>query len=164
MSFSIHRVADISADGIYTLTGNFADYPVSLEDLDNSGWRALAQTLAAYTARDELQPLLIQETERDGRSHFPALTTGLYLVIGEPYTAENTVYISEPMLISLPGLTGEGSWDYDAEAVCKFNREERRPGTRYLRVRRSGRTKATKRNARRKSLFSFWKMGRLWIP
>ena len=60
VNFSIYRVANTSENGAFTLTGDFADYSVNLEDLDSSGWRALAQTLAVYTARDELKPLRTQ--------------------------------------------------------------------------------------------------------
>ena len=123
VNFSIHRIADVSEAGTYTLAGDFAKYPVSLEDLDSAGWRALSQTLAAYAVRDELPPLQAKKTGQDGNCHFSGLTVGLYLVLGEPYTAENTVYTPEPMLVSLPGRTEKG-WDYDVEAVCKFNREE----------------------------------------
>ncbi len=123
VSFSMYHAADVSETGVYTLAGDFAKYPVSLEDLDSAGWRALAQTLAAYTARDELPPLQTKTTGQDGECRFSGLTAGLYLVIGERYTSENAVYTPEPMLVSLPGRTEEG-WDYDAEAVCKFDRED----------------------------------------
>ena len=123
VSFSIHRAADVSEFGVYTLTGDFAKYPVSLEDLDSTGWRALAQTLAAYTARDELPPFQMKATGQDGECCFSGLTAGLYLVIGERYTAENAVYTPEPMLISLPSLTVKDEWLYDAEVSCKFDSE-----------------------------------------
>ena len=123
VSFSIHRAADVSEFGVYTLTGDFAKYPVSLEDLDSTGWRALAQTLAAYTARDELPPFQTKATGQDGECCFSGLTAGLYLVIGERYTAENAVYTPEPMLISLPSLTEKDEWLYDAEVSCKFDSE-----------------------------------------
>ena len=123
VSFSMYHAADVSETGVYTLTGDFAKYPVSLEDLDSAGWRALAQTLAAYAARDELPPLQMKTTGQDGECHFSGLTAGLYLVIGERYTAENAVYTPEPMLVSLPGQT-EDDWNYDAEAICKFDRED----------------------------------------
>lgn len=123
VSFSIHRAADVSEFGVYTLTGDFAKYPVSLEDLDSTGWRALAQTLAAYTARDELPPFQTKATGQDGECCFSGLTAGLYLVIGERYTAENAVYTPEPMLISLPSLTVKDEWLYDAEVSCKFDSE-----------------------------------------
>ena len=54
VTFRLYRVADLSETGKYTLSGAFADYPVTLEGLTASGWRALAQTLAAYVARDGL--------------------------------------------------------------------------------------------------------------
>ena len=54
VDFSLYRVADVSESGEYALTGDFRRYNVSLDGLDSSGWRALAQTLDAYAARDGL--------------------------------------------------------------------------------------------------------------
>lgn len=44
VEFSIYQVAGATASGTYSLIGDFQQYPVSLEDLDSSGLRALAQT------------------------------------------------------------------------------------------------------------------------
>lgn len=123
VKFDIYRVADISNTGDYTLTGDFQGYPVSLEDLDSSGWRALAQTLASYAVRDGLNPLQAQKTGQDGRSHFPGLTVGLYLVTGDSYKEEGTAYTPEPMLVSLPILAEDDEWLYDVEVSCKFDSE-----------------------------------------
>ena len=57
-SFPSTPVASLTEEGGDALTGDFAQYPVSLEDLDSSGLRSLAQTLDAYVARDTLTPLL----------------------------------------------------------------------------------------------------------
>ena len=108
----------------YALTDDFAQYPVSLEDLDSSGLRSLAQTLDAYVARDTLTPLLSQETGEDGRVSFDGLSPGLYLVLGESYTQDNTVYTPSPMLFYLPGQGEDGSWEYEVTASCKFDQEE----------------------------------------
>lgn len=124
VSFSIYRVADISEAGEYSLTDAFAGYAVSFAELDSSGWRALAQTLDAYAARDGLSPLLTQETGQDGWVRFTGLTPGLYLVSGSQYMADSTLYTPEPMLVSLPGLGKNGSWSYDTEASCKFDCRE----------------------------------------
>ena len=48
--FSLYRVADVSATARFTLTGDFQAYPVSLDQPDSAGWRALAETLAAVKA------------------------------------------------------------------------------------------------------------------
>ena len=124
VSFSIYRVADISEDGTYTLTGDFAQYPVRLEDLDSSGWRALAQTLDAYAARDKITPLMTRRTGSDGSFRITGLSTGLYLISGGQYMDEDTVYTPEPMLVSIPGLAADGTWTYDIDVSCKFERED----------------------------------------
>ena len=124
VAFSIYRVADISADGTYTLTGDFAQYPVRMEDLDSSGWRALAQTLDAYIARDGIVPLITQKTEQNGRFQLTRLSTGLYLIIGEQYVNGNSIYTPEPMLVSIPRLATDGTWAYDVDVSCKFERED----------------------------------------
>lgn len=110
VEFSLYRVASLTEEE-YALTDDFAQYPVSLEDLDSSGLRSLAQTLDAYVARDTLTPLLSQETGEDGMVSFDGLSPGLYLVLGESYTQDNTVYTPSPMLFYLParGRTAAGS-------------------------------------------------------
>lgn len=122
--FSVYAVAEVSPTGEYTLTGQFADYPVLLEDLDNSGWRALAQTLAAYAARDQLTPLAADETGADGRVSFSGLSTGLYLITGQQYRQGAACYTPEPTIVALPGLTDGEEWSYQAEISCKFDYEE----------------------------------------
>lgn len=92
VAFSIYRVADISEDGTYTLTGDFAQYPVRMENLDSSGWRALAQTLDAYAARDEIASLMTRQTGPDGSFQITGLSTGLYLISGGQYIDEDIVY------------------------------------------------------------------------
>ena len=55
--FSLYRVADVSAYGEFTLTGDFKDDPVRLDDRSSDGWRALAETLRAFVLRDSRKPL-----------------------------------------------------------------------------------------------------------
>ena len=127
VEFSIYRVASVSASGIYTLTGDFADYPVTVNNLTSSGWRALAQTLEAYVSRDGLRPLDTEETDRSGWAEFRQLRTGLYLVSGEQYADGDTVYTPEPMLVSLPGQDEDGEWEYHVEAICKYDEDSEPP-------------------------------------
>lgn len=124
VDFSLYRVADVSESGEYALTGDFRRYNVSLDGLDSSGWRALAQTLDAYAARDGLDPLKERETGSGGRAYFTGLRPGLYLVSGERYTSGRTVYTPEAMLVSVPGEADGGGWDYSVEVTCKYDRDE----------------------------------------
>ena len=140
VSFSLYRVAEVSETVRFTLTEEFSDYRVSLEDLDSGDWRDLAETLAAYAARDRLSPLKTGETNREGRLVFSNLKTGLYLVVGERSRDGRYTYEPEPFLICLPNLSPSGLWQYNAEAAPKYEKD-RRPShgdddTRDLRVRK----------------------------
>ena len=126
-TFRIYRVAEVSAYGEYTLTGDFKDYPVALEQPDQAGWRALASTLEGYVARDGLQPLAEGKTDENGRLTFSGLEPGLYLVTGEKHTTGGVTYTPEPFLVSLPGLDGKDNWVYDVTADPKYG-QEKEPG------------------------------------
>ena len=123
VEFYLYYVADVSEAGIYTLTGDFQRYSVSLEDLDSSDWRALAQTLSAYAVRDGLKPIKTRKTGADGQAGFSGLATGLYLVTGDLYKRGGTTYTPEPMLVSLPILTEKDECLYDVKISCKFDSE-----------------------------------------
>ena len=83
VEFSLYPVASLTEEE-YALTDDFAQYPVSLEDLDSSGLRSLAQTLDAYVARDTLTPLLSQETGEDGMVSLTAFPRGCTWFWGSP--------------------------------------------------------------------------------
>ena len=121
VEFRLYRVAEVSAGAKFTLTGDFADYPVRVNGLDSSGWRALAQTLEGYAARDDLDPLRAEETGRDGKAVFGHLDTGLYLVTGGRYRQGRHTCTPEPFLIALPTLDGSDAWVYDVTASCKYD-------------------------------------------
>ena len=120
-AFRLYRAAEVSPYGEYTLTGDFKDYPVSLDQPD---WRALASTLEGYVARDELQPMAQGETDENGRLTFSGLEPGLYLITGERHTAGGVTYTPEPFLVSLPGLDGADNWVYEVTANPKYEEEQ----------------------------------------
>ena len=128
VEFQLYRVAEVSAGARFTLAGDFTDYPVKINGLDSSGWRALAQTLEGYAARDDLSPLQTAETGRDGRAVFDRLETGLYLVTGDRYRQGRYTYTPEPFLIALPTLDDADAWIYDAVVSCKYDSDYNPPG------------------------------------
>lgn len=128
VEFRLYRIADVSDTARYTLTGAFEDYQVSLEGLDSSGWRALAETLSGYIARDGIVPDMTVTTDQAGNADFGSLETGLYLVEGESYAAGGYTYLPESGLVSLPGLDEEtDKWGYDVSAVCKYEEVQDQP-------------------------------------
>ena len=128
--FRIYRVADVSDTVRYTLTETFEKYQISLEGLDSSGWRAAAETLSAYIARDSIAPEMTEITDQTGYAEFGSLNTGLYLVEGNPYKANGYTYWPESCLVSLPALDEEeDEWVYNVNAVCKYEKVPESQGT-----------------------------------
>lgn len=102
-------MADVSAYGEFTLTGDFKDDPVRLDNRNSDGWRALAETLRAFVLRDSRKPLDTGVTGSTGLLTFPnrqkTLRPGLYLLLGESFVSGGYSYTVEPSLISCPALT-----------------------------------------------------------
>jgi len=124
VAFRLYRVADISASGKFTLSGDFKEYAVSLADLDSTGWKNLADTLDGYIKRDQLPPVDTQITDSNGRLTFAGKTPGLYLVAWDRHTADGYTYTPQPFLISLPGLDANNGWTYSVNATPKYDQEE----------------------------------------
>ena len=128
VEFSIYRVADVDAYAYseFTLTDGFASSNVSVNNLDSSGWRAAAGTLAGYVQLNGIKALDSGSTNDDGLLTFPTdksivMKPGLYLVIGQKHTQNSTIYTAEPFLVSLPALNEiENNWDYIGTASPKF--------------------------------------------
>ena len=128
VEFQLYRVADVSDSARFVLSGDFASYPVSLDNLDSSGWRALAQTLDAYASRDGLVPMRSGRTDAAGKILFDHLPTGMYLITGDNYVSGRYTYIPEAFMVSLPSLNQEtDEWVYQASAVCKYSRDDDPP-------------------------------------
>lgn len=128
MPFSLYRVADISADGKYSLCGDFTRYSnqVKLSALNNGHIAALGETLTGLAQRDELSPLCKGKTNGNGMLAFPkegvSMKPGLYLAVGELTKLNGYCYITEPLLIMLPHPVEEEALDYDVIASPKLDR------------------------------------------
>jgi len=116
----IYRVATVSIDCRFTLTGEFANYSVSLNDNDADSWRTLATTLDGYVTTDAIPAFKTAETGANGAAVFEDLPTGLYLVTGERWYASSTQYYTPtPFLVSLPNLDENDEWVYDVQLSSK---------------------------------------------
>ncbi len=131
--FSIYRVADVDAYAYsqFTLTEEFSGSNVSVNNLDNSGWRDAADTLAGYVQLNGIIPLDSGSTDPEGRLTFPTeksvgekMKPGLYLVIGERHEQNGYRYTAEPFLISLPAIDAvKNEWNYHVEVSPKSDSE-----------------------------------------
>lgn len=127
--FRLYKVADMSEKAAFSLSGEFAGYQVSLDDLDSDGWRAAAQTLAAYAERDSRAVQAEGTTDADGKLQFSDLTMGLYLVTGDSLEKENVRYEPVATLISLPNLNADDTWNYTPVLSMKYEKQEQKQET-----------------------------------
>ena len=129
--FELYRVADVDAYAYskFTLTGQFSASGVSVNNLDSSGWRNAANSLAGYAYANNIAPLDSGSTDEDGMLTFPTsasvdMRAGLYLVVGDAHRQGGIDYVMEPMLVSMPMLNeAKNSWDYQGTISPKYEKE-----------------------------------------
>lgn len=123
VEFKLYKVADVSASGTFTLTGDFKDCNVSLEVESADGWRKLTGTLESFVLFYKLEALDTGKTNSDGALTFPTgdktLLPGLYLAVGGQYQSGRYTYLAEPSLAALPN-----SDSYDVEISPKNTRRD----------------------------------------
>lgn len=134
MQFELYYVADVIGYNQYQLAGDFTDYPVKLNDLDASDWRALTRTLVYYTQADGITPIDKNITDATGVVMFPSeaktLSPGLYLVKAKPCVVGQDIYYAESFMICLPGTDlASGDWNYDVTVQAKCSKESPSYGT-----------------------------------
>ena len=117
-----YRVADVAADGTYTLAGSFAGYPVNIYGItDQAEWKEVANTLASYAAADELEPDLKARTDGTGTAAFGELKTGMYLVCAVDVADGDTMYQFENFMVCLPQPEEDGGFTYEVSAAPKYS-------------------------------------------
>ncbi len=126
--FDLYRVADMTENLEFTLSGKFADCPVSLENLDTEGWKTAAQTLAVYAekgkAEGTIHPVESGTTDENGLLEWKNLETGLYLVLGSKTEDETYTYEPTPLLTALPGWENE-TWNHQLTLNPKFDKTKK---------------------------------------
>ncbi len=115
-----YRIAELQSDYSFVLTGDFADYPVSIYGISSQAeWRKITETLAAYIVADAIAPTATLTTDDAGTVKFTDLMPGIYLTAGvrnEQEDGEVTVF--ETFLTVIPLIKEEG-YLYDVEAYPK---------------------------------------------
>lgn len=94
----------------FVLGGDFADYPVKLDDLSAEAITEAAETLENYAVIDKINPIAEGETDAEGKIKFENLQSGIYLVSGKELKVGNTIYIPSAILIEVR----DGNVDLDA--------------------------------------------------
>ena len=116
--FRIYLIATETANG-YALTGDFTNYSVSLDNLNSDALNGLATALAAYVARDSVNPTAQGKTNSQGDISFSDLEEGLYLIIGDPVTEGSIIYTPQSFIVAIPYVDANGKKVYDVVSEPK---------------------------------------------
>jgi LPXTG-motif cell wall-anchored protein len=117
--FQLYLVATVTQSGHIRFAPEFADFGVALvaeEESEDDNLSDTAVTLENYVvamaAEDEpIEPVASVETDENGMAQFPDLPEGLYLLVGQPVTIDETVYTPLAMLITLYDETTDNQSD-----------------------------------------------------
>lgn len=127
MPFRLYRVADVTENVEFTLTDDFKDSGLSVEQMDTDTWQNVADTLADYIDKNpSIQPFDSGKTDASGELHFPTgqtvMKAGLYLVMGDQLQSGETVYTPAHSLVCLPDLNTAGEWIEDRVVYPKLDK------------------------------------------
>ena len=112
--FRLYRVALITDSGVVPVE-EYKRYHVDLNS-ENA-----AQTLAAYIQRDGIPALRSDKTDSSGSVSFENLEKGVYLVVGESTTVDDTIYTVMPSLITLP-YPHDGTQEWYVRGKVKYEK------------------------------------------
>lgn len=124
---SLYRLADWSAKGGYTPTGDFAShtkYPVdwNILNADQQILRDFANTMAGYIAVNQPAAASTLQTDSAGVTTFNQLSDGLYLAVVAPYQGNVLTCQTAAMLVALPDVhqtaAGQRTLSIEPKADC----------------------------------------------
>ena len=114
---AIYRIADVSADCLYTLTSAFAPTNLVINGIQTSGeWDTMRTTLESYILAEGISPSHTGTTDSSGQIHFASIDPGIYLV-AETVTESGSYFAST--LVALPTLGTDGLWQYQVAVSPK---------------------------------------------
>ena len=120
--FTLYRVAEISEQGDYVLSGVFVDCPADLNHID---WKNATEVLYTYAVQHEDAAIDSGNTDGTGTLRFPSeqetMKPGIYLVVGKKHVQKGKIYTVSPFLSEVPEWVEErGQWCYDVTVYPKF--------------------------------------------
>lgn len=116
----LYRVADVSAEALYTLSPSFSTSRLHLNGIQSAGeWDVIRSTLEAHILANTIQADFAAVTDRTGQVQFESLVPGLYLTTAGRTVQDGLRCSFASALIALPGLKTDGLWQYELTVTPK---------------------------------------------
>ena len=116
----LYKIADVTANYQYTLTPAYEKSNLLLNGVQTVGeWNVIRSTLETYILANGIKEEFSAVTDAEGNVFFDTLKPGLYLAITERIMQDETIYVFDAAIISLPGLGADGLWQYQVHVTAK---------------------------------------------
>ncbi len=116
----LYKIADVSPDVRYTLSGKFSGTGLILNGIRSSSeWRVVSSTLESYIVANGVECDSEQITNDRGEVTFSSLDCGLYFATVGQTVIDSESYGCAPVLISLPDAGVDGKWQYNVPIYAK---------------------------------------------
>lgn len=121
MNWNIYHIGSHNEADEFVLEGDFADCPVSFDDLSASAVQQAANDLEDYAISGGIEPLYSASADENGGLLFDGLEKGLYLLTGEPISVGG--YLCTPAA-AVVEVTADENGSYDLTVYPKFELSE----------------------------------------
>ncbi len=120
LTVKTYRIADTSAEGEFTLSEEFAEYPVALYGVESqTEWQNIAATLAGFAVADNIPATAESVTDSKGTVKFDKLIPGMYLTLGVTHSGDSVLTVFEDFLTAVPIPSDNGTYNYNITAYPK---------------------------------------------
>ena len=121
--FSLYRVASLSLNGTYSLTGDFKSSGLDLSQLKTANdFEEAAEAVKKYIADEEMEETASVTADSEGLAVKSGLDRGMYLVLLKGWSDKTLKVEQTPFFLSLPSLNEKsGKWIYDVTVNPKLS-------------------------------------------
>ena len=117
---ALYRVAGVDPSYRYTLAAPFASSGLVVNGLRTQGeWNVVRTTLEGLILAGQVAPLVTGTTDSAGQVTFHRVEPGLYLAVTQDASRDGWTYCFDSALISLPGRSDAGEWQYQVAVTAK---------------------------------------------
>lgn len=116
----LYRVASVTSSAQYTPTSAFGVSGLNLNGIRTSGeWNVIRATLESHILANTIAADISASTDENGYAVIESLQPGLYLLSEMCVEDNGWSYAFDSALISLPGLSENGLWQYQITVTPK---------------------------------------------
>lgn len=126
-TFRLYHVAAFAEDGSFRLNEKYDSLPVDWGTMEQEDWYELSVNLDTLVIAQDILADRIMVTDETGTAKAENLPYGLWLISGGTEKRDQTIYTTQPLLVSIPGQTDSGTIHAHRDLTISKYSEEKQP-------------------------------------